>query len=182
MSFTNIEGTWYNHTKTTLIHLPANKKDAFVVPLTVQNIGIQSFRNCTLLQKVALPTQLKRIEILAFEGCKSLTELIIPESVNHFGYRAFKDCNSLKSIYLCHKIPPMVSTENEIFPESVTSRATLFVPKGTKKMYAKANLWKEFMHLKEYAEDELIKSLTMQLTLVSMQEVNQRNPIFYKTS
>ena len=65
-------------------------------PVTM--IGGPAFRDCTVLQNVAIPDGVASIGGYAFEGCSNLTSITIPNSVTSIGWGAFWDCSSLTSI------------------------------------------------------------------------------------
>ena len=67
---------------------------------SLQEIGIEAFRECCMLTKLELPPSLKIIGECAFYGCNSLVEVEIPESVIKVNPSAFEYCTSLELLYL----------------------------------------------------------------------------------
>ena len=66
----------------------------------VTGIGENAFLNCTLLEKIELPSTITRIGDGAFERCTSLEEITIRDGVEEIGARAFSGCRHLKALLL----------------------------------------------------------------------------------
>lgn len=93
------------------------------------NLPINSFKNCSRLTSVLLPTSITSIGDNAFENCDGLALMSIPNSVASIGKAAFTGCKSLVSM----EIPNLVTIlEEKVFagcsslisvttPNSVTS-------------------------------------------------------------
>ncbi len=133
----------------------------------VAGIGNGAFKDCFNLETAILPTSLKYISDYAFEcsgisyldipsnvnaigkeafsGCKKLTAIVLPESMMNIGKNAFKDCVVLIQVTVLKKSPV------KIFPNSFPDRTrqTLYVPKGSKVAYEKADYWCEFKEIVE---------------------------------
>lgn len=70
---------------------------AMILPVGVETIGDEAFKDFAALTSITLPHGLKTIGRQAFEGCRNLSEINIPETVISIGSNAFKDCRSLPS-------------------------------------------------------------------------------------
>ena len=57
-----------------------------------------TFRNCSALESVKLPSNLTEIDDSVFNGCANLKTIEIPEQVDSIGSNAFMGCTSLSSI------------------------------------------------------------------------------------
>ncbi len=66
----------------------------------VNNIGINTFKDCANLTEITIPETVTSIEKNAFINCKSINELIIPDSVTHIGESAFENCSYMKKAVL----------------------------------------------------------------------------------
>ncbi len=66
-----------------------------VIPSTVHTIGRQAFANCESITKVVIPYGVVNIMNYAFAGCKNLREVYIPDSVAMIGESAFYGCENL---------------------------------------------------------------------------------------
>ena len=64
------------------------------------SIGTDSFRCCTNLTSIILPSGITSIGEYAFMGCENLTSINIPSGVTSIGANAFNVCTSLPSIDL----------------------------------------------------------------------------------
>ena len=64
-----------------------------------QTIETNTFKGCSALETVSLPTTLKYIGVGAFEGT-AIKNLVIPEGVTTIDYGAFVNCNYLISVSL----------------------------------------------------------------------------------
>ena len=60
--------------------------------VTVTEIGIGAFNNCSKMRSIELPDTLIRIRFNAFMGCLSLDTLTVPKSVKSIAAQGFYDC------------------------------------------------------------------------------------------
>lgn len=61
-------------------------------------VGDRTFRKCTALTTVNLPTTLVEVGPAAFQQCAALTNIVLPASVKTIGEQAFYGCTALASI------------------------------------------------------------------------------------
>ena len=131
-----------------------------VIPKTVTSIGSSAFSDCSGLTSVTIPNSVTYIGEYAFSGCSGLTSVAIPNSVTYIGASAFSNCSSLKDIYCKIKDPSKVTLGyasgywDFVFYNVPTSTCILHVPGGTKKLFEKANQWKDFIIVED---DGIIK-------------------------
>lgn len=100
-----------------------------------------------------IPNDVVAIARDAFYGA-TFTEITIPASVQSIGQIAFGNCNNLNAFKVLSETP--FSLNSGVFSESshnVFQYATLYVPKGCKAAYEKANVWKNFTNIVEMEED-----------------------------
>lgn len=95
--FSSKDGVLYNKSGKVLIQCPISKKDVFVIPSTVQKIGVAAFQNCYQLTNVEIPFSVTDIEYYAFSKTR-LKSIHIPSTVNNLRGYAFEDCYLLTSI------------------------------------------------------------------------------------
>ena len=81
----------------------------------------------------------------AFYGCLGLTSITIPNSVTSIAINAFKDCSGLTSVTVKAETPLTIT--DGVFTNR--TKATLYVPAGSKAAYEAADYWKEFKEIKE---------------------------------
>lgn len=125
-------------------------------------IESSTFFWCTNLRKIVIPNSVKQIEEYAFCRCDSLASVILPDSITYIGNWAFRVENGkLRSIVLPSSIVGMGSYvfagcgltsvysymekpcgSYFVFREQdEVSKGTLYVPKGTKMLYAATAGW-----------------------------------------
>lgn len=146
------------------------------LPQKIEDIGNSAFSECSSLTSVQLPEGLFQLSNELFSYCSNLKSIIIPEgpatiwfsvfrgcinlesvtlpaSVQKMFGGAFLDCPSLTKIYSLNPEAPEISSKSdEVFDESVMQNATLYVPKGSKESYSKADYWNRFVHIEELEE------------------------------
>ena len=74
----------------------ATQLDLFDKQIT--NIYSYAFNNNDTLQRIVLPANLKGIEESSFKACSLLTEITIPSAVESIGLYAFADCINLTTV------------------------------------------------------------------------------------
>ena len=149
-----------------------------VIPNSVTSIGNYAFYGCYGLTSVTIGNSVTSIGNNAFSGCSGLTSVTIPNSVTSIGDEAFANCLGLKSITLgnsvmsignwafdnCLELTTVISMIEEPFeindtflipyegeydePEVYIPK-TLYVPKGTKKIYKRTKGWNVFHNIVE---------------------------------
>lgn len=82
------------------------------LPEGVESIGISSFNDCEMLERVSFPSTLKVIDYYAFDRCMLLNEVVLPEGLQRIRYQAFRACNALSSITIPSSV---ISIEDEAF-------------------------------------------------------------------
>ncbi len=119
----------------------------------VSSIGESAFEDCTGLKGVTIPKSVESIGERAFSGCTGLTEVTIPNSVTSIGDNAFWGCESLIKVTSLNPVPPVcddyaLSGDASAFSH-VNSLCILYVPRGSKNAYARAEGWKRFTLIRE---------------------------------
>lgn len=117
---------------------------SFNLPAAVTTIGQKAFQNCAGLTEVNLPEGLTTIGDYAFYGCTGLTEITIPESVESIGNYAFYRCDNLTTVTVGMPTP----VEIGVLTFGNRSKATLYVPQGSKAAYQAASYWSDFSQIK----------------------------------
>lgn len=92
---------------------------------------------------------LTRIGDMAFANNASATELTIPATVTEIADMGLLVNMNLNKITCLAITPPAHENSFVLCIESVTSTATLYVPYGTKDLYANASGWRDFKNIVE---------------------------------
>ena len=133
-----------------------------VIPEETDTIGYGAFYHHSGLKEIKLPDNLKAIADYAFTGT-GLSTITIPESVDSIGKQAFRNCANLATFKVMSKEPIKIN-EDVFFYETDTIytflNVTLYVPFGTKSLYASADVWKNFKNIVEM-EQEKIERITV---------------------
>ena len=110
----------------------------------VPDIYGNTFEGCTNLESVVLPKNLVHIYYRAFRNCQKLTSIRIPEFVNTIGETCFYGCRSLRSVTILNPDPSSINLGENVFGGVPLKQCTLYVPYGSKQLYEKADVWKNF--------------------------------------
>lgn len=74
-----------------------------VIREPVNEVGVQSFYNCTALRDLTLG-KIENIRKEAFSGCVRLKEVRLPRELNHLGRAAFSGCKRLENLCFSSKM------------------------------------------------------------------------------
>ncbi len=144
------------------------------IPNSVTSIGESAFEECNGLTSVTIPNSVTSIGESAFEECSGLTSVTIPNSVTAIGKNAFRGCSGLTNIV--SKINEPFEVEERTFQYCDASSiyhtlpATLYVPTGTKLIYASTAGWSQFTNIVEEGGD-----VSVAINETNFPDVNFRN-------
>ena len=152
------QGSFTNCSAMTDINIPAiiqeipsacfaqcKKMATFTLPQQVKTIGPLAFANCAKAKTIELNEGITSIGNRAFLGCTSLTEMTLPSTVNQIGENAFLKASKLTKIHIKATTPPVLTDSLGDY----ISKATLFVPTGSKSAYEADKLWSKFKTIEE---------------------------------
>ena len=148
-NFSGNEGVLYNKAQTILIQCPVSKTGDFPIPSYIKTIGANAFNNCKGLTSINIPSGISSIEMGAFYNCTGLTTINIPVSVSTIENYAFQYCNNVASVYAYSVIPVDLGSSYGVFYGINKTTATLYVPFGTKVLYAASGQWQDFCNINE---------------------------------
>ncbi|MDD3908044.1 MAG: leucine-rich repeat domain-containing protein, partial [Bacteroidales bacterium] len=119
---------------------------SLTIPSSVTSIGNFAFSHCNgLTGSLTIPSSVTSIGVGAFSYCSGLNgSLTIPSSVISIGDYAFDDCFSISSIKAYGRTPSSISLGTNVFNGILQSVCKLYVPVGTKTLYAAAAQWNVF--------------------------------------
>jgi len=149
LEISGFETVLFNKQLTNLVHCPVTARGKYIIPDTVETIGIEAFAKCKGVTSIGIPLSLTSIGCLAFESCISLTSILIPDSVVEMGYKIFSNCTALKTVYVQAKYPVQFDKDSDIFYNVDTDNGILYVPQGSKKDYQHAAQWNNFKNIIE---------------------------------
>ncbi len=91
-----------------------------------------SFKDCSELQSIELPSTLRHIYEQAFMNCQMLDDVVIPAGVIAIGDEAFAECTNLKSITFLSTTPAELG--NDVFV-GLPSDYVFYVPEEAVEVY-----------------------------------------------
>lgn len=127
-----------------------------IIPAEVEHEGVtypvtgvakMAFRDCRLVERIAIPEGIKNLGTYAFSNCWSMKELTLPASLETIDSYCFRGSTGLESVTCKSLVPPAIGART-VFSENVY-QGTLYVPAGTREAYATAIAWREFAHIEE---------------------------------
>ena len=144
------------------------------IPNSVTSIGSSAFRNCRGLTSVTIPNSVTSIGEYAFEGCSVLNGITIGNTVTSIGNSAFQGCSELKNVFISSSVTSIgnnaffgcdnlliVNSEilepfncGNVFTSNTLRNGTLYVPAGTKDLYARFDGWREFLRIEEVGGEQ----------------------------
>ena len=95
-----------------------------------------------------IPNSVVELGKYAFLGCEALECVYIGGGISRINEATFGECNALKSIYVMGETPAVVEVSN--FTEEQFASVELNVPAGSLAAYQAADVWKEFLNIKEF--------------------------------
>ena len=127
-----------------------------VIPNSITEIAQRTFSSCNNLTSLIIPNSVTSIGWLALEGCRNLTSLVIPASVTEIALKAFIGSSFLHEVTVEWTTPLVLddTDEENYFNFYMFEHNTLRVPAGTKALYEKASVWKDFSKIVEYGPGE----------------------------
>ncbi len=139
------------------------KLASITLPNSVISLGEACFLSCTSLESIILPNSITTLEDYCFSRCENLVSITLPSSITTLGVQCFYGCHSLASILLPKSI---ITVKRGCFEDcrsllkvecnwtdlsdltfgtgifsGIFSQAKLYVPRGTKELYASTEPW-----------------------------------------
>lgn len=119
------------------------------IPEGWTDIPTDMFYKCYNLSSVVIPEGVKRIRAGNF-AFSALEIVVLPSTVSEIDTDAFSNISTLKEVHFKATTPPWY-TGSAVFGGTINSKANciLYVPKGSLDAYKQADVWKDFMEIKE---------------------------------
>lgn len=115
----------------------------------MEELAETAFRSCTSLRRATLPDQLKIISARAFQGCTKLESVTLGSRIYSIADYAFYNDNAIREFRIYVTDPSTINMGSSVFSTSALSNATLYVPYGSRELYEKADVWKNFSSIVE---------------------------------
>ncbi len=115
----------------------------------VQAIEGNGFKDNKKLTELTLPNSVVNIYYRAFLNCNKLESVHLSSNLEYIGDNAFYGCTSLKELYVPVADPALIDLGTGIFTNVKVANAVLYVPQGSKELYANASVWKNFGEIRE---------------------------------
>ena len=156
--FSSEGGILFDKSKTTLIKYPAGKPETnYILPNSVNCIYHEAFSYSKNLREINIGSNVIKIGQLAFRECTNLIKFINPSTIPQ------KEIDEDGLVWFF-----------DIFNGVNLFNATLYVPIGTKTLYAAAPVWKDFGTIEEDGQTEpqvLVPYLYLQKTDGNLLEI-----------
>ena len=149
---------------------------SITIPNSVTSIGISAF-NGAGLTSVSIPNSVTSIEGGSFASCLKLTSVTIPNSVTSIESSAFSGCKVLTEVYCFAESVP--TTNSNVFDNSNTNYATLYVPESSIAGYKAAKPWRYFGNI--VALPDVPTTQSIEINEINFPDENFRNWILSQT-
>ena len=97
---------------------------AITIPSSVTSLGDDCFYGCWGLTSITIPSSVTSLGDFCFYGCRGLTSITIPSSVTSLGYECFWNCSGLTSI----TIPSSVTSLGESCFDGCSGLTSITIP------------------------------------------------------
>ena len=125
--------------------------EGIILPESLQEIESTAFFQCRQLKSIEIPNAVRSIGRGALSFCKALESVSIGSKIEHIGRICFA-YSPLTALYIKATTPPIVDRSfASCFDRTTLQEGTLFVPKGSKELYAQAEAFQEFSNIVEQA-------------------------------
>ena len=159
-TYTAVEGVLFKKDKKLLLaYPPAKENEQYVVPIGVEEIANNAFKNAKI-RKVSLPNTLKNIGENAFYGT-SLMYVTIPKNVEEIGNNAFSYCNNLDAVMVLNNIPPDIYSQTFKYSGDIM----LFLDEANLNTYKNAFYWRDFKWIVGFPTRQLTEDLLQPTTI-----------------
>lgn len=127
------------------------------IPAALTIINHETFRDCSSLTTLVIPFKVSLIKEAAFQGDSALISITLPGTLTAMGPSAFADCIHLDTIHAYAVNPPDLDNNgyNWVFDKVDKENCLLYVPFGSKELYAGAYEWKDFKNIIEMGQFSL---------------------------
>ena len=136
-------------------------------------IGQEAFYYSDIAE-IELPDGIEMVASEAFRECDELKTLTLPHNSFDVGSYLWFNCTALESVYTYNTEPPLFAIQNfykgsstSSSSNTLNSKITLYVPQGTKQMYAAKAGWSRFGDIDKIVEFDAGVTPSLSMTSVS---------------
>ncbi len=123
---------------------------SITIPESVTNIGEDAFSSCSSMGNLVIPNRVETLGGYALSGCSGMSTVTIGCSVGEICGGNFLTNTTLKSIKCANPVPPTVDAyEFQLMNVTFQTGCVLYVPTGSKSLYAAATGWSTFTTIEE---------------------------------
>lgn len=136
----------------TKLFLNGELLETLFVPNDINIVRKYTFYGYTWLKSIRFPETNMKVEDNAFSECRQLNSVYFGESTIQLGNQVFNHCEDIQ--YVVSKCREPYMFWDWTFYKPIYGKCTLFVPTGTKEIYASTSGWKNFIKVKETDVDD----------------------------
>lgn len=126
--------------------------DTLFVPNDIDVIRKYTFYGYTWLKSIKFPDSDIKVEDNAFSECRQIKSVYFGEATVKLGNQVFNHCDDIQ--YVVSKCREPYMFWDWTFYKPIYGKCTLFIPTGTKEIYASTSGWKNFTKVKETDVDD----------------------------
>ena len=134
------------------LFLNSEMVDTLFVPNDIDVVRKYTFYGYTWLKSIKFPESDLKVEDNAFSECRQLKSVYFGESTIRLGNQVFNHCEDIQ--YVVSKCLEPYMFWDWTFYKPIYGKCTLFIPTGTKEIYASTSGWKNFTKVKETDVDD----------------------------
>ena len=147
--------------------------DTLYIPNDIDVVRKYTFYGYTWLKSIRFPEIEIKVEDNAFSECRQLNSVYFGESTIRLGNQVFNHCEDIQ--YVVSKSHEPYMFWDWTFYKPIYGKCTLFIPTGTKEIYASTSGWKNFTKVKETDVDDPGLKVSLKVSgegKVSVNDVN----------
>lgn len=157
----------------TKLFLNGELVETLFVPNDIDIVRKYTFYGYTWLKSIRFPETNMKVEDNAFSECRQLNSVYFGESTIQLGNSVFNHCEDIQ--YVVSKCREPYMFWDWTFYKPIYDKCTLFIPTGTKEIYASTSGWKNFTKVKETDVDDPGLKVSLKVSGEGKVSVNDTN-------
>ena len=147
--------------------------ETLFIPNDIDIVRKYTFYGYTWLKSIRFPETKMKVEDEAFSECRQISSVYFGDSTIQLGNQVFYKCEDMQYVVSkCHE--PYMFWDGTFY-KTIYGKCTLFIPTGTKEIYASTSGWKNFTKVKEIDVDDPGLKVSLKVSgegKVSVNDVN----------